>query len=55
MGNAMRFIAYTFRGCPRRHRHQRGWLKRNAVTLLAGFSGAAVLAMPIWMILLGII
>lgn len=54
MGNAIRFIAYTFRGFPR-HKHQRGFLKRNAVTLLAGFAGALILAMPAWMILLGII
>lgn len=54
MGNAIRFIAYTFRGFPK-HKHQRGFLKRNGVTLLAGFAGAGVLAMPLWMILFGMI
>lgn len=54
MSNAWRFIRYTFRGQPK-HRHGRGWLRQNAVTLLAGFAGAAVLAMPIWMILFGMI
>jgi hypothetical protein len=52
--NALRFIMYTFRGIPR-HKHQRSWLRKNAVTLLAGFGGAAVLSMPVWMILLGIV
>ena len=54
MCNALRFIIYTFRGIPR-HKHQRSWLRKNAVTLLAGFGGAAVLSMPVWMILLGIV
>lgn len=55
MGNAIRFIAYTFRGCPKRHKHQRGFFKRNGVTLFAGFAGAAVMTLPLWMVLLGII
>ena len=54
MGNMIRFIAYTFRGYPK-HRHGRGWLRQNAVTLLAGFGGALVLTMPLWMILFGIV
>ena len=54
--NAIRFIVFTFRGFRYlKHRHQRGWLQRNAVTLLAGFGGATVLGMPLWMILLGLI
>ena len=52
--NAIRFIAYTFRGCPK-HSHGRGFLRQNAITLLAGFGGALVLSMPVWMILLGLI
>ena len=55
MLNAIRFVAYTFRGCPKRHRHQRGFLRRNAMTFVAGFAGAVVLSMPAWMILLGVI
>ena len=58
MGNAFRFIRYTFRamaGAPVRHRHQRGFWRRNGVDLLAAFGGAMVLTMPLWMIVLGII
>ncbi len=55
MGNAIRFIAYTFRGCPKRHKHQRGFLRQNAAAIAAGFGGALIMAMPLWMILLGII
>lgn len=54
MCNALRFIMYTFRGTPR-HKHQRSWLKTHGLTLLAGFGGAAVLSMPVWMILMGIV
>ena len=52
--NAWRFIRYTFRGIPK-HKHQRSFIRRNGLTLIAGFAGAAVLAMPAWMILFGII
>lgn len=54
MTNVFRFIAYTFRGTPR-HSHRRGFFRKHAVTFLAGFMGALVLAMPAWMILLGVI
>ena len=54
MCNALRFIAYTFRGMPR-HKHQRSFLKAHSLTLIAGFGGAAVLSMPVWLILLGIV
>lgn len=55
MGNALRFLRYTFTVIQPRHRHQRGFMRRNALTFLAGFAGAAVLSMPVWMILLGVI
>lgn len=56
MGNALRFIRYTFVGIREpRHRHQKSWLKRNGMTLLASFSGALVLTLPAWMIVLGVI
>lgn len=54
MGNAIRFIAYTFRGIPH-HRHQRSFLRRHGLTILASFMGALVLTMPAWMIVLGVI
>lgn len=54
MCNALRFIAYTFRGQPR-HKHQRGFLRAHSLILIAGFGGAAVLSMPVWMILFGIV
>ena len=54
MCNALRFIAYTFRGQPR-HKHQRGFIRKNALTFAAGFAGAGLLTMPLWMILFGIV
>ena len=56
MGNALRFIRYTFVGFGQpRHKHQRSFWKRHGLTLAASFAGAVVLAMPLWMIVLGII
>ena len=56
MMNALRFIRYTFVGLRGpRHRHQRGWLRQNVLPLAAAFGGAAVLTMPVWMIVLGVI
>jgi len=55
MMNALRFIRYTFTGIRPRHRHQRSWLRRNGLTMLAGFGGGLVLTMPLWMIVLGVI
>ena len=55
MGNALRFIRYTFRGIEPRHRHQKSFLRRWGVTMLASFAGAMVLSLPVWMILLGVI
>lgn len=60
MGNAFRFIRYTLRvmveTLPRhRHKHQRGFWRRNGVNLIAAFGGAMLLMMPLWMIVLGII
>lgn len=54
MGNMIRFIAYTFRGAPR-HKHQRSFLRRHGLTILASGLGALVLTMPAWMIVLGVI
>lgn len=56
MGNAVRFIRYSFRvALEPRHRHQRSTLKRYAPELLAGIAGGLVLSMPVWLILLGVI
>ena len=56
MLNALRFIRYTFRAIPSyRPRHQKSFLRRHGMTLLASFMGALVLTMPAWMIVLGVI
>ena len=55
MGNALRFIRYTFVGIRPRHRHQRSWLRRNGLTMLAGFGGGLLLTMPLWLIMMGVI
>lgn len=55
MGNLIRFVAYTFRGSPKRSKHRRGFLRKNAIAIIGGFFGALVLSMPAWMILLGVI
>lgn len=54
MTNALRFIAYTFRGTPR-HSHRRGFWKKHGLTILASGLGALVLSMPAWLIFLGVI
>lgn len=54
MMNIVRFVAYTFRGYPK-SKHRRGFMKKHAMTFVAGFAGALVLSMPAWMILLGVI
>ena len=58
MFNALRFVRYTFRAlfhAEPRHRHQKGFWKRYGTDLLAGFGGALVVSMPVWMILMGVI
>lgn len=56
MLNAFRFIRYTFVGIRQpRHRHQKSFLHRHGLTILASFMGALVLTMPAWMIVLGVI
>ena len=56
MFNALRFIRYTFRAVPAyRPRHQKSFLRRHGLTILASFGGAVILTMPLWMILMGVI
>lgn len=56
MFNAFRFIRYTFVGIRQpRHRHQKSFLRRHGLTILASGLGALVLTMPAWMIVLGVI
>ena len=56
MGNALRFIRYTFTGIRvPRHKHGRGLIRQNATAIIAGFGGAMLLTLPVWMILMGVI
>ena len=38
MMNIVRFVAYTFRGYPK-SKHRRGFMKKHAMTFVAGFAG----------------
>jgi hypothetical protein len=58
MTNALRFIRFSFRCIfrePYRPRHTRSPWPRIRLSLGAGLAGAALLLLPVWLALMGVI